>query len=73
MQGVHSRYGSRTHGEDVAQDAANACSRALVRLYKRRVIVRFNFENGSQASTYVNDASVFARSVEASSPRKSPP
>ena len=43
-QRIHHRDGTRAHGEDVAQNAADAGRRALERLDVTRMIVRFDLE-----------------------------
>ena len=43
-QRIHHRDRPRAHGEDVAQNAADAGGRALKRLDEARVIVRFDLE-----------------------------
>src|SRR5258707_117079 len=43
-QGIHHGNGAGSHGEDVAQDAADSGRRALKRLYKTRMVVRFDLE-----------------------------
>ena len=56
---VHQENGPRAHGEDVAHDAADAGGRALERLDRARVIVRFHLEGDAPAVADVDDAGVF--------------
>ena len=58
---IHHRDGPRAHGEDVAQDAADAGGRALERLDEAGVIVRFDLERDGPAVADVDDAGVLAR------------
>jgi len=60
-QRIHHRDRARAHGEDVAQDAADAGSCALKRLDKRRVVVRLDLEGAGPAIADVDDAGVLAR------------
>src|SRR5260370_1308053 len=60
-QGIQHRNRPRAHGENVAQDPADAGSRALKRLDVTRMIVRFDFERGDQPVADVHHAGVFAR------------
>src|SRR5207249_12276090 len=55
--------GPRAHGENVAQDAADAGGRALKRLNITRMIVRFDFEGRNEAVANVDDAGVFSRAL----------
>ena len=61
---VHDRDRSGPHGEDVAEDAADAGGRALVGLDGRRVVVALDAEGGGDAVADVDDAGVLARSDE---------
>jgi hypothetical protein len=54
-----SEHGPRAHGEDVAHNAADAGGRALERLDRARVIVRFHLERDAPAVADVDDAGVF--------------
>ena len=54
----------RAHGEDVAQDAADARRRALVGLDERRVVVRLHLEDDREAVADVDDAGVLARALD---------
>ena len=58
---VHHGDRAGTHGEDVAQDAADAGGRALVRLDGRRVVVALDADGGGDAVTDVDDAGALAR------------
>ena len=60
-QRIEHRDGPRAHGENVAQDSADAGGRALKRLDEARMVVRLDFENGDEAIADVDDACVFAR------------
>ena len=51
---------SCAHGEDVAQDAADAGGSALVGLDVAGVVVRFDLEGAGPAVAHVDDARVFA-------------
>ena len=59
-QRVHHRDRPRAHGEDVAQDPADAGRRALERLDERWVVVRLNLEGAGPAVADINDAGIFA-------------
>src|ERR1022692_2477626 len=59
-----SRDRSRAHGENVAQDSAHAGGCALKRLDERRMIVRFDLESTGPAVADVDDAGIFARSLQ---------
>jgi hypothetical protein len=63
-QRVEQRDGPGAHGEDVADDAAHAGGRALIRLDERRVVVRFDLEDGGEAVADVHRAGVFARPLQ---------
>ena len=60
-QRVEQRNRPRAHREDVADDAADAGRRALIRLDERRMVVRFDLEDGGQAVADVDGAGVFTR------------
>ena len=55
---VHDGDRTRSHGEDVAQDAANTGGRALEGLDERRMIVRLDLEGAGPAVADVDDAGV---------------
>src|SRR5260370_640030 len=59
-KGVEDGYGAGAHGEDVAEDAADAGGGALEGFDVAGVIVGFDFEGGDEAVTDVDYASVFA-------------
>ena len=63
-QRVEQRDRPRAHREDVADDAADAGRRALVRLDERRMVVRFDLEDGGQAVADVDRAGVLARPLQ---------
>ncbi len=50
----------RAHRENVAEDSADSCGRALEWLDVARVIVRFDFEGGNEAVADVHDAGIFS-------------
>ena len=54
----------RAHGEDVAQDAADAGRRALVRLDERRVVVALDLEDRGEPVADVDRAGVLARALQ---------
>jgi hypothetical protein len=60
MQRIHRRHWPRAHCEYVAQDAANAGSRALIGLDERWVIVRLDFESGGQTSPKIDYSGILA-------------
>jgi hypothetical protein len=53
--------GPRAHREDIAQDAADAGRRALVRLDRRGVVVRFDLERDCQPVPDRDDPGILAR------------
>ena len=59
-QRIQHRDGPRAHGEDVAQNAADAGGRALERLDEAGVIVRFDLEGDDVAAADIDDAGVLA-------------
>ncbi len=61
---IHDGDGPRAHGEDVAQDAADAGGRALEGLDEAGVIVRFDLEGDDVAAADIDDAGVFARALD---------
>src|SRR5262249_21590904 len=62
-QRVHHRDRPRAHGEDVAQNSADARGRALKRLDEARVIVRFDLERDHVPAADIDDAGILARSL----------
>ena len=58
-QRIHYRYRPCAHGENIAQDSAHACRRALKWLDERRMVVRFNLERARPSFADVDDAGVF--------------
>ena len=60
-QRIERRDRARAHGEDVAQDAADAGGRALIGLDERRVVVAFHLERHGQPAADIDDAGVFSR------------
>src|SRR5262249_47658804 len=70
---VHDGERPRTHGKDVAQDAADASSGALKRLDERWVVVRLDFESARPTITNVDDARIFAGALHhAAAARRQP-
>ena len=63
-QGVEQRDRPRAHREDVADDAADAGRRALIRLDERRVVVRLDLEDRREAVADVDGAGVLAGSLQ---------
>ena len=63
-QGIHQSDGTGTHGEHIAEDAADARGRALVRLDGRRVVVALDAEGHADAVTGIDHTRVLARSDE---------
>ena len=59
-QRVQERDRPRAHREDVADDAADAGRRALIRLDERRVVVRLDLEDRGQPVADVDGAGVLA-------------
>jgi hypothetical protein len=59
-QRVHRRDGPRAHGEDIAQDAADAGGRALVGLDVGGVVVALHLEDDAIAVADIDDAGVLA-------------
>src|SRR5215470_94463 len=62
-EGIEYGDRARPHGEDVAQDTADAGGRSLERLDVAWVIVRFDLESGDEALSYVHDTCIFTRSL----------
>ena len=56
--------GARAHGEDVAQYAADAGSRALERLDEGGVVVALHLEDHGLAVADIDDASILARPLD---------
>src|SRR5436190_1347340 len=67
-QRVEAGDGARANGEDVAQNAAHARRRALVRLDERRMVVRLHLERRHPAVADVDDAGVLARPLHHARP-----
>src|SRR6185437_6282310 len=63
-QRVETSDRARAHREDIAQDAADAGGRALIRLDVTRMVVALHLENHRLAVTDVDDPGVFARSLD---------
>ena len=62
-QRIEHRDGPRAHGENIAQNAADAGGRALKRLDEAGMIVRFDFEGRDQAIADIDDAGIFSRAL----------
>ncbi len=54
---------ARAHGENIAQNAADACRCALEGFDERRVIVAFHLENARVAVANIDDASILSRTA----------
>ena len=63
-QRVEQRDRPGAHGEDVADDAADAGGGPLVRLDERRVVVRFDLEHGGQAVADVHRPGILTRPLQ---------
>src|SRR6202451_4466248 len=63
-QRIHHRHRPCAHGENIAQNAANASRRSLKRLDETRMIMRFDFEGARPAVADVDDARVLARPLQ---------
>ena len=61
---IHHGDGAGAHGENVAQDAADAGGRALERLNETGVIVGFDLEGDGVALADVDDAGVFSGALQ---------
>ena len=67
-QRIQQRDRPRAHREDVADDAADAGGRPLVRLDERRVVVRLDLEHRRETVADVDRAGVLARSLQDTRP-----
>lgn len=56
---IHREHRAGTHGEDVANDAADACGRALEWFDGARVVVALHFECDGPSVADVDDAGIF--------------
>ena len=54
----------RAHGEDIAQDAADAGGRALIRLDERRMIVAFHFKSHGKPAADIDDTGIFTGTLQ---------
>ena len=63
-QRIQHRDRPRAHGENVAQDAADAGGRALKRLDEAGMVVRLDLEGDAVAVADIDDAGVFARALQ---------
>ena len=61
---IHHRHRAGTHGNDVADDATHARSRALVGLHETRVVMGLHLEGDSPAVTNIHDTSVLTHTHE---------
>ena len=61
---IHRRYGARAHGEDIAQDAADAGRRPLMRLDEAGVVVAFHLEDHGLTIADIDHARVLARPAD---------
>ena len=60
-QRVHDGKRTRSHGKDVAQNAADAGRRALKRLDERRMVVRFDLKRTRPAVADIDDTGILTR------------
>ncbi len=58
-EGIHGEHRAGAHGEDVADDAANACGCALEWLDGARVVVALHLERDGPSIADVDDAGIF--------------
>ena len=58
-EGIHREHRAGAHGENVANDAANACGRALEGLDGARVVVALHLERNGPTVADVDDAGIF--------------
>ena len=63
-QRIQDRHGPRAHGEHVAQYAADARGRALVRLDEGGMVVAFHLEDRRQPAADIDGPGVLPRSLE---------
>ena len=69
-QGVHAGDRPRAHGEDVAQDAADAGRRALIGLDEGGVVVALHLEDGGKPVADVDHAGILARPLDDAGARR---
>ncbi len=62
-QRIQNCDGPRAHGENIAQNTANAGRRPLKGFYKTGVIVGFDFERSNQTVADIDNTGVFARAL----------
>jgi len=62
-QRIKHRNRARAHGENIAENSADAGGRALKRFHEAGMIVRFDLEDGDQAVANIDYAGVFARAL----------
>ena len=62
-QRVHCRNRACTHGEDIAQDAADTGGCALIRFDIGRMVVALHLEDDAIAIIDIDDTGIFARSL----------
>jgi hypothetical protein len=63
-ESVEERNRSGAHRDDVAQDPADTCRRALERLDRRGVVVALDLERDRETVAQVEDARVLARALQ---------
>ena len=62
-QGIENGDGSRTHGENIAEDPADSRRSSLEGFNVAWMIVGFDFEGGNQAVANIDDTGIFAGSL----------
>ncbi len=67
-QRIEASDGAGAHREHIAQDSADSCGRALVRLDKARVVVRLHLEDRGETIADVDDARVLPRPLNDARP-----
>ena len=67
-QGIHRRNWACAHGEDVAQDSANARRRALIGLDVGRVIVALHLEDDAITIADIDHARIFTGALDHTGP-----
>ena len=63
-QRIERSDGPRAHGENIAQDAADAGRRALVGLDERRMVVAFHLERHGKPFANINDPGILSRPLQ---------
>ena len=54
----------RAHGEDIAENTADACRRALIGFDERRMVMALDLEDGGKPVTNIDGACIFARTLD---------